>query len=281
MLLACSFSTPISAQSDENSVSLGDLARYLRNKKSSTATPAAPVIDNDNFSQVMKQSEEQKKATGILSFSIKSEQNMFQVSSPDATCNLSFNANATSLLTDPLMPRKMPAEEFAKLYGPARINGDNLEIAVHNGSDWTVREITVGLTIVRPATAENVNAEPKLLPASANATDATGTTAPSEKASDTTLILHLKAEGTPQATTVFRQALDAPLAANEEWHWAIVDAKGIPPAPASVVADGSMLPGTDSTSPGTQAPIANADPSVPATMPTAAAQAPTAIPVQP
>jgi hypothetical protein len=238
LVLTCGASLRVMAQSeDENSVSLGDLARYLRQNKPSDQ---GLVIDNDNFSQVMKQAEQQRSA-GILSFSINSAGNAFQVSSPDVTCNLSFNANATSLLTDPLMPRKLPEAELAKLDGPARIDGDDLEIALHNGSDWTVREITVGLTIVRPESyALQDSPLARFLPAADSSISTND--AESERRSDQTMILHLKASGEPMATTVFSQALNGKLTEGEEWHWAIIDAKGSPPAVAAGASSAAVPP---------------------------------------
>ena len=57
---------------------------------------------------------------------------------------------------------------------------------------------------------------------------------PTEKRSDLTLLLHLKGSTAPFATTVYREKLDASLLGvnldeGQEWHWAIVEAKGIPP----------------------------------------------------
>jgi hypothetical protein len=54
---------------------------------------------------------------------------------------------------------------------------------------------------------------------------------PSEKPSDLTLLFHLKGPLVPLATNVFHEKLGAPLAADQEWHWAILGAKGIAPNP--------------------------------------------------
>ncbi|MBV8052192.1 MAG: hypothetical protein JOZ80_13430, partial [Acidobacteriaceae bacterium] len=45
---------------------------------------------------------------------------------------------------------------------------------------------------------------------------------------------HLKGTAAPLATTIFRDTLGASLASDQEWHWAIVSAKGVPPSPASL-----------------------------------------------
>ena len=65
------------------------------------------------------------------------------------TCDLSFSASATALLSDPYAPQELPEAELAKLDGPATISGDTLQLSVHNGTNWNIKEITVGLTILR------------------------------------------------------------------------------------------------------------------------------------
>jgi len=50
-----------------------------------------------------------------------------------------------------------------------------------------------------------------------------------EKRSDLTLLYRLKGSAPPAATTVFQETLAAPLSPGQEWHWAIVEAKGLPP----------------------------------------------------
>src|SRR5689334_8855830 len=135
----------VQAQSDEGEVSLGDLARTMRNNKQ---VQQKPVIDNDNFSEIMDAAE---KLTPSQSFkySINSSSNSFNITSPDATCSLSFNARATALISNPFSTRSLPDAELAKLNGPARIEGNTLELSVYNGTGWSLREITVGVTIVR------------------------------------------------------------------------------------------------------------------------------------
>jgi hypothetical protein len=211
--------TSCAAQSDDG-VSLGDLARSLRNKK---GPASAAVIDNDNLAEVMQQVESRHNY-GSLVFSIEPVGKQFQVISPDATCSLSFNANATALLTPPVVPVELPAADLAKLDGPAIIDDDTLQISVHNGSEWNLREIIVGLTIVRadPDSYENAI---KLLPASQN------DPVVAEKHSDTTLLLHLKGTAAPSTTAVFREKLGNILTPDQDWHWSILQAKGLPPDP--------------------------------------------------
>ena len=50
-----------------------------------------------------------------------------------------------------------------------------------------------------------------------------------QKLSDTAMLYHLKGSAAPQATSVFRGIVDAGLDAGQDWHWAIVQARGIPP----------------------------------------------------
>ena len=221
---------PVCAAQSEDEVSLGDLARSLRQSKEPKEPAAPSIIDNDNLTQVIDDVEHFRLGTRPT-FTFEGGATHFQMSSPDGTCSLSFNANSTALLSSPYVSQELPQTELAKLDGPANIHGDTLEVSMYNASSWNVREITVGLTIVRhdDTTADDYGAA-KLLPAAAE--DAT----PADKRSDVTLLLHLKGSSAPFATTVYREKLDEILDDGQEWHWAIVEAKGIPPA---TVADGS------------------------------------------
>src|SRR5580692_4310342 len=211
------------AQSDD-AVSLGDLARSLRQSKAPKEPAASNVIDNDNLAQVI-QDVERFRLTASPKFSFNGAGKQFEMASPDGTCSLSFNANTTALLSNPYVTEDLPQSELAKLDGPAHIQGDTLEVSLYNAGAWNVREITVGLTIVRrvDSTAADYGVA-KLLPAAEEYTAVT------EKHSDETMLLHLKGPGAPLATTVFREKLDTSPDASQEWHWAIMGAKGIPPA---------------------------------------------------
>ena len=182
------------------------------------------IIDNDNLSQVIEDVEHFRLGVRPM-FSFDGVGKNFRMTSPDGTCSLSFNANATALLTSPYVAQDLPQGELAKLDGPANILGDTIEVSVYNASSWSLREITVGLTIVR---RDDINAEDyvtaKLLPAVAQ------DNAPVQKRSDVTVLLHLKGSTAPFATTVYREKLDATLEDGQEWHWAIVEAKGVPPS---------------------------------------------------
>jgi len=219
----------------EDAISLGDFARSLR--KSKEAAPPV-VIDNDNLSKVMDEVESHR-LNGKPLISVDSAKNTFDVSLPDGTCSLSFNANATSLLTVPYVTEDMPQSELAKLEGPASIEDDSLQISLFNGTEWNLEEITVGLTIVRRTEAAAVYyGSARLLPATAQ--DAL----PSENAqkpSDLTLLFHLKGSAAPFATAIFREKLAVPLAPDQEWHWAIVSAKGVRPSPLALPEPGPEL----------------------------------------
>jgi hypothetical protein len=217
----------VMAQSDGDP-SLGDLARSLRKAK---APPAKTVIDNDNLAQVMDDVESHRVGSGLL-FSFDSLGKNFTITSPDVTCSLSFNAQATSLLSDPFTPRELPDSEIAKLDGPATINGDALQVSVYNGSSWSLQEITVGLTILRPSDTKTAYYGPaRLVTAAAGDTAPAVEPAPAEKRSDLTVLYHLKGTAAPLTTTVFSETLGTALGPNQDWHWAIVQAKGLPPAP--------------------------------------------------
>jgi len=212
------------AQSD-NDVSLGAFARSLRQQKQ----PSSPVIvDNDNLFRVLEEVESQHLSGSPL-FSWNGSGNTFTAKFPDGICSLSFNANATSLLGSPYIAEEMPQEQLAELEGPASIDGDTLQVSVYNGTTWNLKEITVGLTIVRRAELEAYDGSAKLLPAVVGDAPAN-----SSRPSDITLILHLKGSVAPLTSSVLHNKLPATLAPGQEWHWAIVQAKGIPPSPLSL-----------------------------------------------
>jgi hypothetical protein len=217
------FCTLLPAQSDD-SPPLGDVARSVRKKKQQPL-PEHAVIDNDNLSQVMDEVESHRLASSSLLYSFDSSGKTFQVSAPDATCTLSFNANSTALLSRPYVPIDLPDDELHKLDGPATISDDGLQISIFNGTEWKLEEITVGLTIVRH---NNPTAAPygpgRLVPAAAE------TVIAAEKQPDVTTIHHLRATALPSTTAVFKTPLSVRLSRDEEWHWAIIQAKGIPPA---------------------------------------------------
>src|SRR5436309_11504159 len=73
----------------------------------------------------------------------------FRVSAPDATCSLSFTANAKSLLSSQYAQMQLAPRDVAKLEGHATIEGDALTVSVRNETDWHVSEIAVALTVIK------------------------------------------------------------------------------------------------------------------------------------
>jgi len=221
------------AQEDANDVPLGDVARSYRK----TVPPRETVIDNDNLTKVMNETENERAAGLPTLFSLEPWVGNLRAASPDVTCSLAFNAKDSSLASDSVLLNDLPRAELAKVEGPARIDGDLLQITVHNGSSWDLREVVIGLTIVnvRDSGAASYYGTAKLLPAA-------GTSAaqdPLQKQPDVTLLLHVKGEAAPAATAAFRTSLNFELFPDQEWHWAIMKAKGIAPA---VPVDALMKP---------------------------------------
>ena len=129
LLLVLLCSLPASAQDD--SPSLGDVARKLRHDKLQqqsqpqpdssrpvpvSTEPTLPVIDNDNLAQVM---EDARKARPVKQdktvFSMDPSGKTLKLSSPDVTCSLSFNASASSVLIRPVLVEDLPLAELLKL----------------------------------------------------------------------------------------------------------------------------------------------------------------------
>jgi hypothetical protein len=215
---------------DDASPSLGDVARTLREEKlqqSQHSNSDPPVIDNDNLDQAMQDAERARSLNEVKTvFSIDPRSETVKVSSPDVTCSLSFNARATSLLIKPVLIEDLPLTELLKLDGPGFIQDENLELQVFNGTDWDLREITIGLTLERkPGENAEIAARARVIPAAENS-------APTavERHSDVTLLYHLKAEAKPFSTTAFRENIGITPGPDEDWRWSIVEAKGIRPS---------------------------------------------------
>lgn len=231
LLLALAFAMPLSLRAQDE-IPLGDLARSLRKVQ----TPPTTIIDNDNLSAVMEEGETKKWALSEPA-RMKPVQ-LVGMGSPDVTCALSFSSQP-----DPLTEsQNLPEAEIAKLDGPATLVGDALQISVHNGTGWDLREITVSLTIVRqqdlpppPIQFDAMNLVPTMV--SSTTRPDTSVAVPVEKLSDSTVLYHLKGTSAPSSTIVFHETLRTPLAPDQEWHWSIVHAKGIPPAPVQSPGD--------------------------------------------
>jgi hypothetical protein len=211
---------------DADDAPLGDVARKFRKKPAASEV----VVDNDNLSKALNDAESRHAAGSSLVFSLDPAGKNFRVSSPDVTCSLSFSAKTSSLLNDPLMLDELPRSEMAKLDGPATIDGDSLQVSMHNGTAWELREVVIGLTIVKrpdPATASSNFGQARIVPAVAGS--AQQAPDPFQKQPDVTLLLKVKGSAAPSTTGIFRTALNFALFPDQDWHWAIVKAKGIPP----------------------------------------------------
>src|SRR5580704_3234545 len=247
---------PLAASAQEEAPSLGDLARSVRKNKlqqpQQQEDPAHPVIDNDNLARVM---DDAKKARPVKQdktvFSIDPSGNTLKVSSPDVTCSLSFNARATSLLIKPVLLEDLPLAELLKLDGPGAIQDENLQLELFNGTDWDLREVTIGLTLERkPGDNAEMAAQARLIPAAQGIAPATV-----ERRSDVTLLYHLKAEAKPFSTTAFHENIGITPGVDEDWRWSIVEAKGIRPSQAQAAPD--LLPDPLFSSPSSLLPGSN------------------------
>ena len=254
---------PWAASAQDDAPSLGDLARDLRKNKlqqppQQQTDPNRTVIDNDNLAQVMEDARKTRpvKQDGTV-FSIDPSGNTLKVSSPDVTCSLSFNARASSLLIKPVLIEDLPLTELLKLDGPGSIQDESLQLDVFNGTDWDIREITIGLTLERkPGESAEVAARARVIPAAQGLAPVAV-----ERRSDVTLLYHLKAEAKPFSTTTFHENIGITPGPDEDWRWSIVEAKGIRPSQAQSAPD--WLPDPLFATPLPFAPESNAPPVVP------------------
>lgn len=213
---------------------LGDVARSFRKKPASA--PAAINVDDDNLSKAMDEAAARHAAGASPVFALDPQKTDagkkgFQTSSPDVTCSLNFTAKTPSLFSDPLLLDDLPRAELAKLDGPATIDGDSLQVSMHNGTAWELREVVIGLTIVRQsAEASSIN-QARLVPAAgfSSVVSSQNIQDSYQKQPDVTMLLHVKGSAAPSSTATFRTPLNFALFPDQEWHWAIVRAKGIPP----------------------------------------------------
>src|SRR5882672_3168193 len=224
---------PLTAGAQDDEPSLGDLARNFRKNKVGPQQEA-PVIDNENLAQAMEDAKNRKPRTPEkFILSIDAVAKTIKASSPDVTCSLSFNARAGALLVKPVLLETLPLPELLKLDGPASIQDENLQLEVFNGTDWDLREITVGLTLERkPGESAEMAARARVIPASQTSLAPTV-----EKRSDVTLLYHLKASAKPFSTTTFKENIGITPGPDEDWRWAIVEAKGIRPQAVQITPD--------------------------------------------
>jgi len=253
------------AQDDPNEIPLGDVARNLRKKTSSTQ----PVIDDDNLPEAMQKAESRQGFGSSLRFLMGGGDKGFQVSAPDVTCSLSFTANVKSLLSSQYAQMELPTAEVAKLEGQATIEGDALTVPVFNATDWHVSELAIALTVVRKGgraslAGESLNGAHGDATTAFAATDAKPPIADDlflevrpEKKPDVTVTYRMRAAAAPGERTVFSAPLAAlDVAPADEWHWAIVQAKGYPPqsyagagAQTAARAPAALVPASLSTIP--------------------------------
>lgn len=105
--------------------------------------------------------------------------------------------------------QELPAKDVAKLIGQARFatrlayssSYDSLEVEVYNGSDWTISEITVLVTVL------NAN-KSQILSRSYRLSSEYG------------------GNSTPQSSTKFKASLGFELAPDQTWSVSITNAKG-------------------------------------------------------
>lgn len=230
LLVGALLSPAAKAQDDPNETPLGDVARSLRQKN----PPARDVIDDDNLTQVMQQAESRHAPGSALQFLMAGEDKGFRVAGPDVSCSLSFNVNAKSLLSSAYAQMELPSGEVSKLEGPATIEGDTLIVPVYNRTDWHVSEVAVALTVVKKArqgllaNGSTFGGDAALVPGLAVSGPQEDEVRP-EKKPDVTVIYRMRAAAAPSTTTVFSARLNLEIQPDEEWHWAIVQARGYPP----------------------------------------------------
>jgi hypothetical protein len=217
--------------SDPNDVPLGDVARTMRKK----APSAQGMIDDDNLKNVMQEAESRHAQGSGLKYLMAGDSKGFHVSAPDVTCSLAFTANVKSLLSNQYAQMDLSPSDVLKLEGPATIEGDTLIVSVYNRTEWHLSEIAVAMTVVKKSEARG----PSLSASGTSYGDSslTAVASPSsqedevrpEKKPDETMIYQMRAGAPPQSFAVFSSRLLRELAPNEEWHWAIVRARGYPP----------------------------------------------------
>jgi hypothetical protein len=212
----------VAAQDDSKETPLWDIARNLRKK-----APAQPVIDDDNFTEVMQQAESRRGFGASLRFLMSGEDSMLRVSAPDVTCSLSFSSDLKSLLSRQYSEMGLPAGDLARLEGHALIQGDALTVSIHNGTDWHVSEIAVAFTILNKSGMQTAAGGGTSAESASQAL--TGPEDKADRKPDTTVIYRMRGVGVPWSVTTFSSRLEVALASGSEWHWAIVEAKGYPP----------------------------------------------------
>src|SRR6266487_5927989 len=225
LLLALYLPAFVCAQEDQPP-SLGEVAREARKVKppENPSGSDQKVIDNDNFAAVLDEAEA-ARLTGKPVFSIDPAGSAFRMTSPDGTCSLSFDAKATALISSSFVSSDLPQDELPKLEGHALMHDDIVEISVHNGTPWELRELVIGITVLQRSLQIDASAaEPKMV------SDPTWT----GKLPDSTVIYHLRGSVSANSNGTLSAVLGADsnisVSGSADWHWALVSARGIPPA---------------------------------------------------
>ena len=238
-VLLVSATLPVRAQDDQ--VPLGDLARSLHKDKSANDL----VIDNDNL-PIMMDKAQSERLEGKPVFSIDPSGKAFRMTSPDGSCSLSFDARATALISTGFVATNLPQDELLKLDGEAAVHAGVMQVSLHNGTNWELKEIVVAVTILDQPLGASLEAATLSLPAEIR---------PASKSPDTTFLYHLKPTGVTDPQMEFEANLGDDLAQAKNWHWALVGARGLPPAAPGSVAQPLTVPAAalPSTTPETSA----------------------------
>jgi hypothetical protein len=216
---------PALLRAQDDDIPLGDLARAFRNSKPPEQTD---VIDNDNLDRVMDKAESER-LEGQPIFSV-THAGTFVAVSPDGSCSLSFDVRDVNRTAATYITTDLPQSELVKLDGPAAIEDGMLQVSVHNGTQWELKEIVVDLTFMQAQVAP---------PEYRFATLQSAPVVSSEKLPDPTLLYHLRGTAEPNSTSTFHASLEGSIegfSAGKDWHWSIVGARGIPPAAAGIAA---------------------------------------------
>jgi len=240
------------AQDDPNQVPLGDVARNLRKNDKA----ALPVVDDDNLNQVIEQGDKGDNFGSSLRYVMAGKSSRFQVSAPDVTCSLAFTANVKSLLSSTQYSQMdLSPADLTKLEGPAAIEGDSLTLSLFNATNWHVSEVDVALTVVRKSWSRDASPFSSLDSGADPGSNSVASVNPfqqvrPEKKQDTTVIYRMRAAAPPWSRAGFSAPLDMELAPGDEWHWAIVKAKGYPPQ-----SDSTQQTAAQSSTPVTLQPV--------------------------
>ncbi len=174
----------------------------------------------------MDQADNQSGSGSTLRYIMSGGSKGFLLSTPDVTCSLAFTGNVKSILASTQYSQmELPTGELSKLEGPATIEGDTLTITLFNATTWHVSEIAVALTVVRKNAASDSGSLP--------GPDAILQEVRPEKKQDTTVIYKMRAAAPPWMRAAFSAPLNLDLGRGDEWHWAIVQARGYPPQTGS------------------------------------------------